>query len=133
VVDTLIEPRPAHESASGENGALLRVENLSKHYPIRRGVLSRVVGHVKAVDGVSFEVKRGETLGLVGESGCGKTTLARAILRLTEVTGGEVYFDNIPVLSLKPNEMRILRKRMLWIASATQASANRKLMPIAKA
>ncbi|HET6462254.1 MAG TPA: peptide ABC transporter ATP-binding protein, partial [Candidatus Krumholzibacteria bacterium] len=57
----MTEPRPAHEPASGENGALLRVENLSKYYPIRRGVLSRVVGHVKDVDGVSFEVKRGET------------------------------------------------------------------------
>jgi oligopeptide/dipeptide ABC transporter ATP-binding protein len=127
VVDTLIQPRPLPQPAAGENGALLRVENLSKHYPIRRGVLSRVVGHVKAVDGVSFEVKRGETLGLVGESGCGKTTLARAILRLTDVTGGEVYFDNIPVLSLKPNEMRGLRKRMQVVFQDPYGSLNPRL------
>ena len=127
MADTLVETRPSPQPASGQDGALLRVENLVKHYPIRRGVLSRVVGQVRAVDGVSFEVKRGETLGLVGESGCGKTTLARAILRLTDVTSGEVYFDGIPVLSLKPHEMRGLRKRMQVVFQDPYGSLNPRL------
>ena len=75
------------------NGELLRVRNLKKYFPIRKGVFSRVVAQVKAVDNVSFHVDRGETLGLVGESGCGKTTLGRAILRLIEPSAGEVMLQ----------------------------------------
>ena len=127
MADTMVESRPDMAERSSTNGALLRVENLAKYYPIRRGVLSRVVGHVKALDGVSFEVRRGETLGLVGESGCGKTTLARAILRLTDVTAGEVFFDDIPVLSLKSQEMRSLRKRMQVIFQDPYGSLNPRL------
>ncbi|HET6349360.1 MAG TPA: dipeptide ABC transporter ATP-binding protein [Candidatus Krumholzibacteria bacterium] len=127
MVDTLVESRADRNAPPERGDTLLRVEDLTKHYPIRRGVLSRVVGQVRAVDGVSFEVKRGETLGLVGESGCGKTTLARAILRLTEVTSGSVFFDNIPVLSLKPHEMRGLRKRMQVVFQDPYGSLNPRL------
>jgi len=76
---------------------LLSVRDLHKHFPIRKGLMSRVVGHVRAVDGVSFDLHRGETLGLVGESGCGKTTTGRCILRLIEPTSGEVRFADQPV------------------------------------
>jgi oligopeptide/dipeptide ABC transporter ATP-binding protein len=116
------QPHPA-----GRGESLLRVDNLCKHFPIRRGVFSRTVGFVRAVDGVSFEVFRGETLGLVGESGCGKTTLARAILRLTEVTSGEVMFDGVSVLSLRSNEMRRLRKRMQIVFQDPYGSLNPRL------
>jgi len=91
---------------------LLTVENLVKYYSIRRGVLPRVVGYVKAVDGVSFSIGRGETFGLVGESGCGKTTLGRAILRLIEPTSGRIVFDGCDLLSLNAKQMRKLRREM---------------------
>ena len=79
---------------------LVNVENLVKHYPIRKGVVPRTVGLVRAVDGISFSIARGQTLGLVGESGCGKTTVGRTILRLIEPTSGQVTFDGHDVFSL---------------------------------
>src|SRR5262245_50327312 len=78
---------------------ILSVQNLKKYFPIRRGVLSRVAAYVKAVDGVSFDIKKGETFGLVGESGCGKTTTGRAVLRLIEPDGGNIRFDGEDLLS----------------------------------
>ncbi|HET9562087.1 MAG TPA: ABC transporter ATP-binding protein, partial [Propionibacteriaceae bacterium] len=78
---------------SGE--VILQAENLVKHYPIKAGVLRRTVGHVKALDGVSFELYKGETLGIVGESGCGKSTLARMLMRLEEPTDGKLTFDGV--------------------------------------
>ena len=78
---------------------LVRVCELRTHFPVRRGMLGRVTGHVRAVDGVSFEIARGTTLGLVGESGCGKTTLGRTMVRLVEGTSGEVCFDGVDVLT----------------------------------
>ncbi len=107
--------------------ALLKVEGLTKYFPIRRGFFSRVVGHVKAVDGVSFEVRRGETLGLVGESGCGKTTLARVILRLIDATSGQVDFDGIPIFDLNKRDMRALRRRMQIIFQDPYGSLNPRL------
>jgi oligopeptide/dipeptide ABC transporter ATP-binding protein len=89
--------------------ALLEVENLKKYFPVKKGVLSRTVGQVRAVDGVSFTLKRGETLGLVGESGCGKTTVGRSILRLTEPTAGRVIFNGKNLLELDREELRNTR------------------------
>ncbi len=91
---------------------LIVVENLVKYFPIRRGLLQRVVAHVKAVDGVSFTIKRGETLGLVGESGCGKTTVGRTILRLIPATSGKVYMEGRDIFSLKGADLKALRKDM---------------------
>jgi ABC-type oligopeptide transport system ATPase subunit len=91
---------------------LLEVKNLKTWFPIRRGLLQRTVGHVKAVDDVSFFVRRGETLGLVGESGCGKTTVGRTLLRLIPNSGGEVRFDGKDVLGAGALELRKLRREM---------------------
>jgi oligopeptide/dipeptide ABC transporter ATP-binding protein len=91
---------------------LIDVVNLKKHFPVRSGVLRRVSAHVKAVDGVSFAIKRGECLGLVGESGCGKTTIGRSILRLVEPTAGSVHFDGVDVLAADGKKLKALRKQM---------------------
>jgi peptide/nickel transport system ATP-binding protein len=92
---------------------ILEVNNLKKHFPIKGGFISRTVGHVKAVDGVSFKLKRGTTMGLVGESGCGKTTTGRVILRLSgEKTDGEVLFNGQEVYDLSDKEMRAMRPKM---------------------
>ncbi|MBE7016560.1 MAG: ABC transporter ATP-binding protein [Ruminococcaceae bacterium] len=92
---------------------ILEVKNLKKHFPIKGGFISRTVGHVKAVDGVSFKLKRGTTMGLVGESGCGKTTTGRVILRLSgEKTEGEVLFNGQEVYDLSAKEMRAMRPKM---------------------
>ncbi|RIK36036.1 MAG: peptide ABC transporter substrate-binding protein [Chloroflexi bacterium] len=91
---------------------LLVVENLKTYYPVRAGVLQRVVAHVKAVDGVSFSIRQGETFGLVGESGCGKSTIGRTILRLQEPTAGSVFFDGEDLFAKRRSEMKPLRRHM---------------------
>lgn len=115
-----------HDQPSG-NHLLLEVKNLKKYYPVRRGVLSRVVANVKAVDGVSFYICRGETLGLVGESGCGKTTAGRTILRLIEPTDGEVIFDGAPIFRLQGEELRKIRKQMQIIFQDPYGSLNPRM------
>src|ERR671935_89296 len=95
---------------------LVTVEDLKVHFPIKRGiVVDRTVGHVYAVDGVDLTIKRGETYGLVGESGCGKTTLGRAMLRLVEPTGGRMVFDGTDIAGLKGEALRKMRRRMQMI------------------
>src|ERR1700709_2399652 len=91
---------------------LLQVNDLKKHFPVRGGLFSRKSSWVYAVDGVSFEVNRGETLSLVGESGCGKSTVGRAILRLFDITSGQIVLDGQRIDSLTPGGMRALRRRV---------------------
>jgi len=106
---------------------LLKVEKLRKYFPIVRGLFSRQVGAVKAVDGISFEVYRGETLGLVGESGCGKSTTGRVILQLYPATSGKILFDGQELTELDDESMRRLRPRMQMIFQDPQASLNPRM------
>ena len=107
------------------DGNLVQVEDLKVYFPIKSGlVLDRHVGDIKAVDGVSFEIQRGETLGLVGESGCGKSTVGRAMLRLYEATAGKVIFDGSDISKLGESELRTLRRRMQMIFQDPYASLN---------
>jgi oligopeptide transport system ATP-binding protein len=109
------------------NTTLLRVENLMMHFPIRRGVFQRQVGAVRAVDGVSFDIERGETLGLVGESGCGKSTTGRTILQLYKPTAGEVHFEGVDLVKLKGEQMRQMRRKMQMIFQDPYASLNPRM------
>jgi oligopeptide/dipeptide ABC transporter ATP-binding protein len=106
---------------------LLIVENLVKHYPVKKGLVPRTVGQVRAVDGVSFSIRRGQTLGLVGESGCGKTTTGRAILRLVEPTSGRVIFDGRDVIAMRGRELRELRRQMQIIFQDPYGSLNPRM------
>ena len=108
-------------------GPLLAVRNLRKYYPVRGGVLARPVGWVQAVDDVSFEIQPGETLALVGESGCGKTTVARSVLRLVEPTAGQVLYEGRDVLTLGRQELRALRPRMQIVFQDPYSSLNPRL------
>ncbi len=104
---------------------LVRVRNLKKYFPIMGGLIwSRQIGAVKAVDGVTFDIRRGETLGLVGESGCGKSTTGRAILRLHEPTGGQVFFEDTDLTALSADALRALRPKMQMIFQDPYASLN---------
>jgi oligopeptide transport system ATP-binding protein len=106
---------------------LLKVENLTKHFPIYSGIFRRQSGSVKAVDGISFEIKRGETLGLVGESGCGKSTAGRTILRLYDATAGRILFDGTDIATLSGDELRNARPRMQMIFQDPQACLNPRM------
>jgi len=121
------EMREARLAAIEKEEPFLTVEDMKVHFPIRRGILARTVGHVKAVDGVSFKLRRGETIGLVGESGCGKTTLGRAILRLIEPTGGKVTFDGEDFLALSGKELRQRRQKLQMVFQDPYSSLNPRM------
>jgi oligopeptide/dipeptide ABC transporter ATP-binding protein len=110
-----------------KNGYLLKVEDLKTYFPIRKGLLRRAVGYVKAVDGVSFAVRRAATFGLVGESGCGKTTVARTILRLIPATAGKVTFENTDVFAAKSHQLRNLRSNISLIFQDPFGSLNPRM------
>jgi len=107
--------------------ALLQVKDLKKHFPIIKGVFSRVAGQVYAVDGVSFEIGRGETLGLVGESGCGKSTVGRTVLKLLEPTAGSIHVDGTEITDLPPAQMLAYRQRLQMIYQDPYASLNPRM------
>jgi oligopeptide transport system ATP-binding protein len=111
-----------------DNNTLLRVENLVKHFPIKQGIIiQKQIGAVHAVDGISFEVRRGETLGLVGESGCGKSTTGRTILQLFRPTSGSVHFDGVDLVNLKGEDLRKMRRKVQMIFQDPYASLNPRM------
>jgi oligopeptide/dipeptide ABC transporter ATP-binding protein len=109
------------------NNYLLKVDNLKTYFPIRKGLLRRAVGHVKAVDGISFKIAAGQTLGLVGESGCGKTTVARSIVRLVPATAGQVIFEQMDILSADKVKLRQLRRQISLIFQDPFGSLNPRM------
>ncbi|MEV5148355.1 dipeptide ABC transporter ATP-binding protein [Streptomyces sp. NPDC052727] len=123
--DTVAEAAvPKQASAPEERDVLLKVEGLTKHFPIKKGILQRQVGAVKAVDGIDFEVRKGETLGVVGESGCGKSTMGRVITRLQDPTGGKITFEGQDITRLSTGQMRPLRRDIQMIFQDPYGSLN---------
>ncbi|MGE0419491.1 MAG: ATP-binding cassette domain-containing protein, partial [Acetobacteraceae bacterium] len=114
-------------SSHADDRPLLEVKGLQMHFPITEGILGRRVGDVKAVDGIDFTVRRGEILGLVGESGCGKTTTGRCILRLETPTAGEIRFDGVDIAHLSSRDMQKLRQRIQVIFQDPYSSLNPRM------
>lgn len=129
-VNLIKETRGAADSGVSreDSNTLLRVENLEMHFPITQGILiQKKIGAVRAVDGISFEVKRGETLGLVGESGCGKSTTGRTILHLSKATGGKIVFQGQDITGLKGEALKKIRRHMTMIFQDPYASLNPRM------
>ena len=106
---------------------LVKVENLKMHFPLTKGLISRVYGHVKAVDDVSFEIYEGETFGLVGESGCGKTTTGKCVLRVLDPTDGKIWYAGKDIAKIPQNEMKQYRRELQMIFQDPQSSLNGRM------
>src|SRR5256885_16843200 len=115
------------KQAPDRNGALLKVQDLVKYFPIKGGLLQTTVANVKAVDGVSFEIKQGETLGLIGESGSGKSTVARTILRLVPPTSGDAWLEGRSIFRAKNRELHEMRREVQIILQDPSGSFNPRL------
>jgi peptide/nickel transport system ATP-binding protein len=116
-----------NETSTDMSETVLEVIDLKQYFPIKAGLMQRVVGHVKAVDGISFTIKRGKTMGLVGESGCGKTTVGKTILRLNEKTSGDIYFFGFDIFAISRKEMRAIRPKMQIIFQDPYSSLSPRL------
>ncbi|MFD2442688.1 ABC transporter ATP-binding protein [Bacillus sp. CGMCC 1.16607] len=128
MVSGVVEPvHTTEEKSKKSQEVLLKADNVKVHFPIKGGLLGRTVGHVKAVDGVSFEIFKGETFGLVGESGCGKSTTGRALLRLLDATSGTVQFEGKDIYKLSESELRVARRDMQLIFQDPFSSLNPRL------
>ncbi|HZQ98396.1 MAG TPA: oligopeptide/dipeptide ABC transporter ATP-binding protein [Chloroflexota bacterium] len=123
---TLLD-QPSTLNPQPSTGELLRVEGLVKYFPIRAGFFGSTIGHVRAVDGVSFGIKRGEAFGLVGESGCGKTTLAQTVIRLYKPSDGRILFDGVDLASLGASALRPIRRRVQMIFQDPYASLDPRM------
>jgi oligopeptide transport system ATP-binding protein len=123
----LQRPDASYEAELAATNALVEAENIKVHFPITAGLFQRTVGAVRAVDDISFDIRKGETLGLVGESGCGKSTTGRALIRLRELTEGRVKFDGVDLTTLKRDQLRKMRRRMQIIFQDPYSSLNPRM------
>jgi oligopeptide transport system ATP-binding protein len=120
-------PVVTSQASNGKDNVLVRLEEVKKYFPITRGVFQRRVGDIKAVDGITFDIYRGETLGLVGESGCGKSTTGRTILQLYRPTAGKILLEDVDLATLKGGRLRHMRQRMQMIFQDPYASLNPRM------